>query len=1013
MARFSSVTTNTRRHARRSSAPSPLSFLATTVFVTAAAAATADTFPYEPTTLLTLGDTVYAFQGSSFASYNVSTSDMVTTSPNWTSITDQLPFVGDAKTATYSATVANETLAVYAGDCKRGDGSIWVYDHPSRQWNRKPVVNGTDDAPFMLGGAVGFASTVDPDVEIEPSIYAFGGMCGTPSSSIWAWQSASDFTNHMIRLSADSTSATTNYNANVLTTQNTPIAAAGFTWTATTPAIASKAETVEQQVDHVMIGGHTAWAFVNMSSVALWQLPEEIWTFVPVANYGGISSRSGHTAVLSQDGSSLVLMGGWVGQVTNPASPQLIVLKMTDSDKNWKWEIPDNQPSGNGIFGHGATVLPGNVLMVYGGYDITSSGSAKRAISGSSMFYNMTSGEWASDYVNPEVPATESPTSSLSPSSTSATTEATSTASSSNSNKMRNIGLGLGLGLGVPALLLLILLCACLYRRHRSKKSRDDVIRALAQDESHFLHPAEGTMMERGGGTSWFSRSKDPWTSAPRDSAYESLRDNHNETAGSPIEGRASMQASRSGEPSSSRGAYAGPVPNEPIEPITENEEDDTVIIHRDFDVGHMADVHQPPPAEDRAPPSPPHDHPRHPINAPLRHTASSYDTQAPNWMRNADDLDDELLARMNHGKKGSAEIRNALAAVEGRPVSKASSNSNPSYSTAKSTFVALRNEGPRLLMGEDRPRTPPMATFTSRQTNYSEVPEDESQYYEDASGSPSKYRTRDSWLGSLRRVFSSKTDSSLSMSGQQSQSYASSPTRGDRTDGFMTGADYDSRILQGMADSTSEGGGTSALLRRKQGRQAWEDMPAHLRGSEDDWDVERAVEQRLVQVMFTVPQERSRVATAEYEREAHGIVVDPDESEDVSLVSNAGDISVRLDSSHVDNDDASDLGTSHNYRKSARRSASREDVKETVKMKAGLRGGASYPSLRAKRSLSPMEARGKSPYLDVSDVSSVRYSTELHIAEMIKLEKPKSRVREMVNSIESRHSRESSPAGP
>ncbi|KAL5624864.1 hypothetical protein BROUX41_004924 [Berkeleyomyces rouxiae] len=987
----------------------PLSFLATSIFATVAVAATASIFPYESTTLLTLSDTVYAFQGPSFASYNATTSDRLTTSPNWTTITDQLPFVGDANTATYSVTIANETLVAYAGDCKRGDGSIWVYDSPGRQWNRKPVVNGSDDVPFMLGGAVGFTSTVDPDSEVEPSIYAFGGMCGTPSSSIWAWQSASDFTNHMIRLSADSRSATTNYNASVLTTQNTPIAAAGFTWTATAPALANKAQTVAQQVDHVMIGGHTAWAFVNTSSVALWQLPEETWSFVPVSNYRSISSRSGHTTVLSEDGSSLVLMGGWVGQVTNPAKPQLVVLKMSDSDKNWKWEIPANQPSGNGIFGHGATVLPGNVLMVYGGYEISSSESTKRAISGSSMFYNMTSGEWNDSYTNPEVPVVVSTTATASSTAT-ATAEATS-ASSGDSNKNRNIGLGLGLGLGVPALLPFILLCGCLYRRHRSKKSRDDAIRALAQDESHFLHPAEGTMMERESGGPWFSRPAEPWASVHRTPAYESLKEDRNESSEGPIQGRSSMQISRSGDPNSSRGAYMAAVPNDPIEPIAENNEDDTVIIHRNEDMGHMANVHQPPPVDDyqqqTQPPS--RDDTRRLTDTDLRQPGSPLDAHSSNWIRNVDDLDDELLARMNRGKKGSAEIRNALAAVEGRPVSKASTNnSNPSYSTAKSTFVALRNEGPGLLMGGDRPTTPPLANFKTRQVMYNEVPEDESQYYEETPGSPSKYRARDSWLGSLRRVFSGKTDSSYSVSGAQSQQYSSSATRGDLTDGFMTGTDYDPHMA---GDGTSEGA-ASALLRRKQGRQAWEDMPPHLRGSEGDWDVERAVEQRLVQVMFTVPQERSRVATAEYEREAQAVVVDPDESEDASLVSNAGDISVQVDYSHVDSE-IGDQGVSRSFQRGARRSISGERLGEPAATKAGLRGGASDLSLSTKRSLSPLTARGRSPYLEVSDMSSVRYSTELHTAEMVTLEKPKSRVRQMVNSIESRHSRESSPAAP
>src|SRR5699024_8797999 len=74
-----------------------------------------------------------------------------------------------------------------------------------------------------------------------------------------------------------------------------------------------------------------------------------------------------------------------------------------------------------------------------------------------------------------------------------------------------------------------------------------------------------------------------------------------------------------------------------------------------------------------------------------------------------------------------------------------------------------------------------------------------------------------------------------------------------------------------------SIGGGS--LLRRKQGKRAWEadhngeNNPGMVgerrRGSgETDWDIERAVEQRLVQVMFTVPREPLRIVNGEAERD-------------------------------------------------------------------------------------------------------------------------------------------------
>ena len=68
-------------------------------------------------------------------------------------------------------------------------------------------------------------------------------------------------------------------------------------------------------------------------------------------------------------------------------------------------------------------------------------------------------------------------------------------------------------------------------------------------------------------------------------------------------------------------------------------------------------------------------------------------------------------------------------------------------------------------------------------------------------------------------------------------------------------------------------------MLRRKQGREAW-DSAEHEREGEEEWDVEKAVEQRMVQIMFTVPKERLRVVNAEVERELEeemeAVVVDP-----------------------------------------------------------------------------------------------------------------------------------------
>src|SRR5690606_33280598 len=116
-----------------------------------------------------------------------------------------------------------------------------------------------------------------------------------------------------------------------------PVAEAGFTLTGLQPSLSRREDTVTQRRSYIMLGGHTQEAFINMSTAAVWNLPEETWSFVDVkasqgaseikgdlANSGeahAVDSRSGHTAVLSEDGTSIIVFGGWVGNVSCAAQP--------------------------------------------------------------------------------------------------------------------------------------------------------------------------------------------------------------------------------------------------------------------------------------------------------------------------------------------------------------------------------------------------------------------------------------------------------------------------------------------------------------------------------------------------------------------------------------------------------------------------------------------------------------------------------------------------------------------
>uniref|UniRef100_L2FH81 Galactose oxidase n=1 Tax=Colletotrichum fructicola (strain Nara gc5) TaxID=1213859 RepID=L2FH81_COLFN len=326
----------------------------------------------------------------------------------------------------------------------------------------------------------------------------------------------------MLRVApSDSSSSSGAYAASFITGKGPAFPEAGFSFTALSPSISNRSGVVTQQNRYVLLGGHTQQAFINMSSAAIWNLPEESWNFATVGavrtgsselavkgvvrRNAEVESRSGHTAVLNEDGTALIVMGGWVGSVSQAASPQLAVLQMGDTYGDWTWEIPTQQPSG-GIFGHGAAILPGNVMMVYGGYEISSSGSkTKRQSSGTGLrFLNMTSMSWTTSYSNPNH----------------GTTSGLSGASDDN---IKKIGLGVGLGVGLAAVLGAFLVYFC-YKRHlrKKKQARDEAVRSLAQDASHFLHP-EDDMLERHDPSAfpwtnhaWYTGGHDPYDDGAR-----------------------------------------------------------------------------------------------------------------------------------------------------------------------------------------------------------------------------------------------------------------------------------------------------------------------------------------------------------------------------------------------------------------------------------------------------------------------------------------------------------------
>ncbi|KAJ9355885.1 hypothetical protein DTO280E4_6288 [Paecilomyces variotii] len=403
-------------------------------------------------------------------------------------------------------------LKIYAGSCNSsaGDGTVWQFT-PSNSsltgdgaWARSSIDIGNIAASGQISGptylAAGFAYSMYNGS--SSSLYSFGGMCPWSSTSGESWVSAANYSRSMVVLNPSDSDTDTIYDAEISAARGPPVAEAGFTVTPLPVAFSntSTGEVLEQQ-SFIFIGGHTQNAFINMSGIAVFSLPESSWTYGNVAQPDAgrselavrgideVEPRSGHSAVLSPDGSKIIVFGGWVGDTSTAANPQLAILEVDEDyggTGSWTWKVPsqgaNGLPQGSGIYGHGATLLPGDIMMVVGGYSIPSSSnkrSTSEPVPNSQVYlYNITSNTWSSSYTNPYQQHQQKPSSKSGPL----------------SSKSQKIGLGAGLGGGIIALVCIaIVFLLCCRKRRAYRRSRDRELRklALGAERDHFWSEPE------------------------------------------------------------------------------------------------------------------------------------------------------------------------------------------------------------------------------------------------------------------------------------------------------------------------------------------------------------------------------------------------------------------------------------------------------------------------------------------------------------------------------------------
>lgn len=907
--------------------------------------------PYNPTRILSSprneSDLIYVFQPPTDTSSKSQLLALNTTgtinSANipYTTVSNPLPFLDDINDEAYTPAIdAQGNIMVYSGECKDGEGgsTLWKFT-PANGTNVNDgawvKMNLTEEGSIDVGdmqGANFLASGIAFSSRSNKSsdMYIFGGMCPSEiSSSVDNWTQSANYSNVMLTIEVAASPSTDTYSLGESAGRGPPIPEAGFTITPLEPTFSQSPESDQTQnrnQNFVLLGGHTQEAFINMSQVALFSLPEQTWSFLPVdspsdttktdltRDVTSVEPRSGHTAVLTPDGRQLIVFGGWVGDVGTLANPQLAVLQLGEGyggTGDWEWSIPVlagiGPEDGVGIFGHGAVMLPGSVMMIAGGYLIPSSNKAKMkrgdlSLNPTTYFFNTTSSSWIPSFTHPKATSEAQP-------------------SSGSASAAKKAGLEAGLTLGILALFILILFYFWYTRRlKRRREAREKDLRNLAAGAHRISStslPPSGPVREMTASEWMRQRNRVsaypyPSTTGPPGSVGERAGwregDTEAERTGllfeipSPTRGlRRSLHSRGAYQPAprfddGRRSHGAGDI--HPIDERDEYEEDDSErepsgkpepFQRRNTNILESAPILDPfsDPGESSrtpSPPSPQSQSPTHARELEVQNWVSDWAVagalmhqQAGHISPDKTDRTSSTLSDKSTRSTMSAHSYQQAGGSVGRSMSQRSAvlfSSRPLSSTAATTPSFDNDSGPHSpQQSRHQHRRSRSLTFfpTSLRVNASDhfqaagtsVPplqlESEALlggHHGASDSSPLRTQSRArGWMGSVRRAFTGADHNTPSSPTHGEFSASSSPTKHHHCEDVAprraasTGAMLWTK-RQGARDWGVEGG---------TGGERQSDAVAH-EPDDEDWDIESAVERRVVQVMFTVPKEKLRV---------------------------------------------------------------------------------------------------------------------------------------------------------
>lgn len=900
--------------------------------------------PYNPTRILSSprneGDLIYVFRPPTDISPKSQLLALNTTgtlnSANipYTTVSNPLPFFDDDGDEAFTPAIdAEGNIMVYSGKCQDGAGrsALWVFspangtDIVDGAWARMNLtekgsigVGDIQGANFLASG-IAFSSRTNESSDM----YIFGGMCPSEtSSSVNKWTQSANYSNVMLTIEVASSPSTDTYNLGESTGRGPPIPEAGFTITPLEPTFSQSPGSHQSQnrdQNYVLLGGHTQEAFINMSQVALFSLPEQTWSFVPVdspsdtpktdltRDVSSVEPRSGHTAVLTPDGRQLIVFGGWVGDVRTLANPQLAVLQLGEGyggTGDWQWSIPVSAgigpEDGVGIFGHGAVMLPGSVMMIAGGYLIPKSNNVKMKrgdlpLNPTTYFFNTTSSSWIPSFTHPRA------------------TSEFQTASGSVA-AAKKAGLEAGLTLGILTLFILVLFYFWHTRRlKRRREAREKDQRNLATG-AHRIGSTGLPLSDPGremATPEWMRQSNSvstyayPWTNGPpgrvgeragwREGNTEAERTGLLFQIPSPTRGlRRSLHSRGTYQPAprfddGRRSHVSGDI--HPIDERGEYEDDGErepsgkpeTLQRKNTNILESAPILDPfsDPGEPSRTPSP--QSPTHARELEVQNWVSDWEVagalmhqQTGGISPDKTDRTSSTLSDKSTQSTLSAHSYQQAGGSVSRSMSQRSAvlfSSRPLASTTTTT-PPFENESnpcsPQRNCNKHR-RSQSLTLFSNSQpTNASDtfsaagpsVPQ--LQLESEAllggnngpSGSPpirTQSRAR-GWMGSVRRALTGAD-----------RNTPGSPTHGEFSTSSSPTKQHHSEDVPRRAASTS-----AMLWKRRKGARDWDvegvtggeqrsDAVPH-EADDEEWDIESAVERRVVQVMFTVPKVKLRV---------------------------------------------------------------------------------------------------------------------------------------------------------